>query len=453
MSANAAPAPENTPLPGGGAPAIASTDETGLKPLFCYISALAPENYHALAETEAARLAPWFDALSRHFKDDLDHDPNLFAGKRERIEKLTEPGNLKRLFMTVADQTNKVLLSEIVIAPSTVYEDRTLSRHIFGDKVPYHSETRYDGRNLLFGFDRIHGIDPASGNPAANVFGILAVNDKMLGIMRPQGAQPLLDALREVTTIINHDCMHHFHMDEHPPEHFYAGKPAGYHMNDPRDVWMRNFDRDIDNQVPTAGDIESWQIMHHARTMQFMDLAPLQAGIEKYFSELKRIAGELMAQAQSSGDPDGKLQTAREAVDYFNTVMGVTLMRALPFNHPLMAKALAGMEAADPAPEMTMQQAPAVLDRTKGSLKLDRSYRDMIEGYAAAGLKTVDDNTTAISYAQMKTLKLMREEGLIAQLMSQGRTKTYLGERQAKNARIGLELIDAMAKMTDFEPR
>ena len=439
--------------PGGGAPVILTTDDKGLAPLFRFMGGIAPEKYNALAQAEAARLQPYFEALSRHLRHDLQENPDLFQGKRDRMEKLTAPGNLSRLFTEVAAQTNKVMLSEIVIAPSTIYDDNALSQRVFGERRPYSSSSRYGDRKLVFGFDKLYAKDVAGNTLSESDFAILALDNDMLKPVVPHGPERMLRALQAINTLENHDMVHHIHMDDNVPQRFLAKKPPGYHMNDPRDVWLRNFDRDFSDQTPKIGDIESWLVMHHAKTLEYMDGAPLREDIKTYFDELQRMSAILRQQALASSDPAAALKAAHETVDYFNTIMGVSLLRFLPLNHHLLAEAFAGMEAADPAPEIVMQKNEATRDALSDhSMSYRYCYRDIFDNYAAEGHTVVDRNAKELSYAQIKLLELINRESMVVQLISKANPRSYLGEIQKKTARIGLEMIDAMARMTDFNP-
>ena len=369
------------------------------------------------------------------------------------MEKLTEPGNLSRLFMEVATQTNKVMLSEIVIAPSTIYDDNALSQRVFGERRPYSSTSRYGDRKLVFGFDKLYARDDTGKTLSESDFAILALDNDMLKPVVPHGPEKMLRALQAINTLENHDMVHHIHMDDNVPERFLAKKPQGYHMNDPRDVWLRNFDRDFSDQTPKIGDIESWLIMHHAKTLQYMDDAPLRDDVKTYFDELQRLSSLLKESALASSDRAAALKTAHETVDYFNTIMGVSLLRFLPLNHPVLAEAVARVEAADPAPEIVMQQNERTRDALSDhSISYRYCYRDIFDNYAAEGYTVVDRNAKEFSYAQIKLLELINKESMVVQLISKANPRSYLGEIQQKTARRGLEMIDAMARMTDFSP-
>ncbi len=222
-----------TAAPGGGAPVILTTDDKGLAPLFRFMGNIAPEKYNALAQAEAARLRPYFAALSRHLQHDLHENPDLFRDQRDRMEKLTSPATLTQLFMQVAAQTNKVMLSEIVLAPSTIYDDGTLSQRVFGERRPYSSTSRYGDGKLVFGFDKLYDKDAAGKTLSESDFAILALDKNMMKPVVPHGAEKMLRALQSVNTLENHDMVHHIHMDDNVPDRFLAKKPAGYHMNDP----------------------------------------------------------------------------------------------------------------------------------------------------------------------------------------------------------------------------
>ncbi len=133
--------------------------------------------------------------------------------------------------------------------------------------------------------------------------------------------------------------------------------------------------------------------------------------------------------------------------------MGVSLLRFLPLSHPVMADALARMETADPAPEIMMEKndstREALSDR---SMSYRYTYREIFENYAAEGHKVIDRNAEKFSYGQIKLLELISKESMIVQLISKGNPASELGKVQQKTARRGLEMVDAMARMTDFNP-
>jgi hypothetical protein len=224
-------------------------------------------------------------------------------------------------------------------------------------------------------------------------------------------------------------------------------------MNTPRDIWLRNFHRDFSDQTPDIDDIESWLIMHHAKTLQYIDDTPLRAEVKTYFDELQRLSGVLKDQAPASPDPAAALRAAHETADYFNTVMGVSLLRFLPLDHPLVAQALSRMEEADPAPEIVMQKNESTREAlSEHSMSYRYCYHDILENYAAQGHGIVDRSAAKFSYAQIKLLELIRQESMTVQLISSADPASALGKVQQKTARRGLEMIDAMARMTDFSP-
>ncbi|HTK83670.1 MAG TPA: hypothetical protein VL625_01165 [Patescibacteria group bacterium] len=452
MSEATAPAEIASPSPGGGAPVVLATDEAALAPLFRYMAAVAPQNHVALAHEEAARLQLYFTALSRHLQDDLNADPSLFAGKRDRVEKLITPGNLTRLFLTVAEQTNKIMLSEIIIAPSAVYDDNSLTQRVFGSgQTPYHSTSRYDGHVVHFGFDKLFERDADRNKLSETALGVITFDDAMLKNVAAYAPGKMAGALQAVATMVNHDMLHHIHMDTGAPARFMDKKPSGFHMNNPRDIWLRNFPFDFE-QVPKVDDIESFLIMHQAKTMQYLDREPLREAVTGYFGELARIGAAMKEKAADAADPAAALKEAHETINYFSTVMGVTLLRFLPINDPLMQGALAGMERADPAPEYLMAQEKITHETLRGRLRYDGTLRGIMENYKAQGYTIADPEAETLTYRQIKLLHLINDESMVCELISRARPGSYLSDIQKKNGRIGLEMIDAMAKMTDFEP-
>lgn len=447
MSETAASTRDDRRLPGGGAPVVLSADESGLAPLFEYMAAVAPQNHMALARQEAARLQPYFTALSRHLQDDLNAEPALFADSRERTEKLITPGSLTRLFLTVAEQTNKIMLSEIIIAPGAVYDDREITQRVFGSwQTPYHSTTRYDGRTVHFGFDKLFERNAGGDKLSETALGVITFDDEMLKNLAGYNPRKMAAALQTIATTVNHDMLHHIHMDTGAPARFMDKKPPGFHMSNPRDKWLRNFPFDFE-QVPKVDDIESFLIMHQAKTMQYLDQQPLRDAVGTYFDELARIGAAMKEKAVTAADPAAALREAHDTVDYFSTVMGATLLRFLPVNHPLMQQALTGMEKADPAPECLMQQEAAARKTLDGI-----TLREIVKNYKEQGYTIADPAAGALNYKQIKLAQLMHHESMICGLISEARPGTYLSDIQKKNGRIGVEMIEAMAKMTDFEP-
>jgi hypothetical protein len=117
-----------------------------------------------------------------------------------------------------------------------------------------------------------------------------------------------------------------------------------------------------------------------------------------------------------------------------------------------MQGALAGMERADPAPEYLMAQEKITHETLRGRLRYDGTLRGIIENYKAQGYTIADPEAETLTYRQIKLLRLINDESMVCELISRARPGSYLSDIQKKNGRIGLEMIDAMAKMTDFEP-
>lgn len=319
------------------------------------------------AVQEAERLSPYFEALSKNLRSALSAYQSKNSGKRDRLEDLTRPGGLSRLFLKTAAFTRNTIVSTTVIVPHTFFchfkRSDGLIKSLYspgGLPKKFYKESAHAGTPLSSGFLQFFETDDVVQN--INVFGlakwditekieksstgfpILGLDDAILkraGVM--EGGIELLKSLQAVSSFANHDALHHFHslvVNENVTHKFLDRKKTPLYRE-----WEKKIKSGNDSD---ARGLESWSVLSHAKTTRTMRQGPegekLGKSVENYFDALERVAASLK---QDESVSDYKVHSI---VDYLNTVMAFTVMRIEEFHGPLMTRCLQRMERIDPDP-------------------------------------------------------------------------------------------------------
>ncbi len=405
-------------------PVITSVgDEEQLKSFEYFVGDLRADNV-AAARDEAQRLSPYFTALSRQMALDVKLDPV----KAATVEGLTSPEVLSDIFNAVAVRTKNTILSQILIAPegllnqkAAVDSNRQFNAHLY-----------YGALNFNFGFMQ------TLGEKGTTTFPILTMNDGVMEGITPFRSQALLESMQAVATAGNHDMLHHYTnviLNPTISQVNRSNKDTPEFVMDPHD-WSNQYFRGYTSDSD-INSFESWLMLDHLRIRRLMDEGPEGRALEKacdtFFDELGRIGKEMTAATSA--------EEAHRAVDYLGTMLLFTMMRYMPMDHPLMLHAIERLQQADPDPAALEADGEKIVEGTKAASKRG-SYTEMaLMNYKNQG---VDLTPEKPDYADLKRLQLIQIAPWIVHLLSPEQEKSNLAEMKAEK-RVGNANLDMVS--------
>ena len=429
--------------------------------LRAYFERLADEGIR-IADAEAERLSPYLQALSDQLREDFDavmaseaartaainarrNLPAPETPKRQNApvvdaaQILAAPGHLRRMFNRVAEQSRNVVLSDMLLAPEGLLRDGA----VMGNALSFAGRSEFGGYTFTLGFIQLgqltRGTDggPRHGTVSVPVFGF---SDLAMRSVAPYAPEKMLRAFQTVMTAGNHDMQHHYTNDILNPNISYTAAQRALQEEYAVDKWQNRYFVSDGDRDPKS--YESWLMLNHARVRERLEGtaegARVTAALGDFLDELARIGREIAA-------IDGPA-SAHGVVSYFSATLGFALMRFVPFTHPLMQQALAGMTVADPKPEATISsglRARAALD--------DGHHLESLRGvYLQEGLDITPED---FGHADAMRLLLVEMEPWIAKLMAPGAVSQRIGEAKTRRGTVNVEMVEAAASTSWFVPQ
>lgn len=400
-------------------PVVTTLDPAQLKRVADFMERVRTDP-ETIAQIEAERLKPFFDAFSSRLKED-------YAALKDKplippvVKKIITPKKLAEMFVKVAEVTQNVILSELMILPKGAANHRSLPGakevQIFEATKRYGYDDK-TAQKFYFGFAQVFPLGKDTSSVSCPY---IAFDPKMMDAVSAHGADTMFHAFQDVMSFGNHDMVHQFTNQYLNSQ---ISRASTY-----RDMVARNTEAGIDKWWERHGlagrdedsrSYESWLMLNHQRVVldQCTMESPLRARIDVFFDELARIGWAIAAE-----DPKHNREKSHEVVDYFNTMMGYALMRYLPFSHPLMEYALGRMQEADPYPELLMKKSAAVMkqaDMMQQNGSFTNYFNKCIEIYNGRFTKNTMINMMPIdpNFVELKRLQLVMIEPWIARLMA-----------------------------------
>ena len=330
-------------------PVTAQTGAEGAHILQTYISRLYADSESGVAAYEADRLSPYMTALGARLMNDglvTATEPNPFNAKHgvvayhRMIAEDTSPKThfaperLSGLFNKMAADTGNIVLSEVAIVPSDVWEQVTKDKALTSFSRP----SDIAGRQYHLGF--IQCLRHAE--QASIAFPVMVLDKTVMDRIAPYNPSDLLESLAAMATIGNHDVLHGLTSPVLTDEISHAFRKPSY--GPVLGEFLKSYlsfsmaDRE-GSDAPNS--YEGWALASHADTYREMrtngDDRDLDVQVEKYCDALERIDRAL--------EDDGVSPDVRHHyMDYFGTVALFSLVRVLPVDDPLMGRALTRME-------------------------------------------------------------------------------------------------------------
>ncbi len=388
---------------------------------FSFFDHYIGQNAPAVAAAEDERLSYYKEALDQRFANAL---PESKGGAKKPFSLVTflvppgfrdhkphdvyEPGDLKKIFKEITEQTRSIILSEVMICPAGLLQDKELSsrKEIYrgGMATEMLAADKDDKRSYHFGFYEIR--QPATGNAAQwykfdsdIALPVLALDDDMLAPVSAQQPHKMLRALQTVLTHCNHDMMHNM-----------INTTTQGDISRPLEVGFKEeLKRFMEHKTGRyASDdvlgLESSLLIGHARTWRHLENTPagesMKQALSTYYDELDRIA------AGFSADKNLPAATRHQVVDYFAMAVPFALARLLPLHDPLMDYALTRAEKAEPDLPAVLAQ-DTMIDLKAHNNKNDKAAKTA-QYYRAAGTPLAADEKAPQNYAEVKKLQLTR---------------------------------------------
>ncbi len=402
----------------GQAPIITYLSPEAVQSFLDYMDELRSGNVDA-AKEEAARLSPYFNALSAQ----LGLDAKAVQDQSADLAELAEENNLSELFNTVAERTNNTILSELVLGPQALLnrKDTMQKNKQFG------ASSIYDGHSFTLGFMQVFNRDKTSSVsvPMLTFENLIMIN------LNKYELEPMLRALQVVATAGNHDMLHHYtnvvlnSAIARPIE----DKSLPVPPLSARDWFDKNFSNH--KKDSDANSYESWLMLNHSRIRNLMEAGPegevLKKNCDVFFDELAQLGQEIAAKSS--------VEQAHDAVDYFGTILLYTMMRYMPMDHPLIEHAIDRLQQADPASAVLEEKKQDIITEAHGG----KPYMaEVLANYKAAGIDLLPDNS---SYADLKRLQVIEITPWIAHLLGPAQPGTLLAAMQERVGQVNIDMI------------
>lgn len=389
---------------------------------------LLRQNNTIVAGLEAERLKPYFNALATQLAKDIEAAP-LAKLDRARLALLAKPDNLTTLFNTVACRTGNTILSEIVIAPDSLFG----RKDVMEGNTKFFGHYAYEGHGFTLGFLQIFTHDKKTSTSIP----LFAFDEKMMATIEPFESERLLQAFQTVMTASNHDMLHHYTNETLNPA---IAKTSRALPMPQTETSIRQWGRQFFNAASdTALDsYEGWLILNHARISRLMredsaENEKLRGACDQFFDELNRIG-----QAMVVASPPGQ---AHVSVDYFGTLLCFALMRFMPLDHPLLNHAIERLQQADPDAGAVINRKQAIMLGLMHKKKPD--IRCALHNYQEEGLTLASPDP---DYGALKRLQLVLIAPEIARLLSPAPPETDLARIKARVGIINRDMISAVAE-------
>lgn len=318
----------------------------GAQPLLDYIKGFECNSNIAIAAAEGKRLGPYFNALGGYLSQAIELDTTPRAPEETAaLKDAAQPERLRTLFNTVAEKTRNTLVSDVVIAPLTVLQNGPAA-HFFKDQDQFAIGYETGGHPFKFGFLQVfENKRPTEGKGSVS-FPVFLLDEAMMDAVAPHAPEALLRGLQKTLAFVNHDMLHH--LTAPVIKGSVAAKispdPAAnalYFPEHPLRLWLEQLPKFGDNEL-----YEEWAQISHEGAMlspaNLAQVASLDRDVAQFFKDLKTIGQDIAAE---KGVP-----AAHEVVDYYGMVMAHALTRVFPLHHPVIARCLDGLQAADPQP-------------------------------------------------------------------------------------------------------
>lgn len=440
-----------------------------IQPLQDFINALQ-SNGASAAEYEASRLDPFYEALSRYLRrTEEEHPEHVKPERKERTAKLSEPGTLKRLFNEVATDTKSAILSEIAIMPASVCRAR---EKLFPGTTGFNARYDYNGHSFDFGFIQVFQKNMLGMRQRSVAFPLLSADDEILTSLEPFGTEKLLHGLQRAGTWVNHDMLHHYTAHNITPNVAYNDYTRNPALNLPVHRWMSDRVSQISADENDSAHYETWNILAYAQMQESEGYDEINGIVDEYFAELDRIGAAWKEKAATAEDSGAVLEQAHKSTDFMGTMMGFILMRAVPFDHPLMVRYFEHMERIDPAPahaeralvqlaeqhyerkKPDEQSCPDFLNECLGGRQPGNDQRLVraIENYRRAGHDMLPQGEAPLSYRQVKEMQLALFDPRLAYLHSPPADGEILLARAKRDAGpVMVDFIDSVARTVRLE--
>lgn len=412
-------------------PPVITSDLPGqLRAFEAFMAGLRHDNT-MVAGLEIKRLKPYVATWSKQLKKDL----KSLDKKGDAAGKLADPAHLNQLFCRVAQRTRNTILSEVMVAPEPFLNERGRAN---GNTV-FANRSWYEGYSFSFGFIQVR----EKKEKTSVSFPVLGLDPGVMDVAAQHKPGVMLGALQSVMTVGNHDMLHHYTNDFLNPaisdvrrdESLPTGQRtlSDWHQS----YFSRVADRDPDSY-------ESWLMLNHARSRRALAEGPegkaLKEQVDLFFDELGRLGRDMIKSGHSEA-------VSHSAVDYFGTMMGFSLMRFLPLDHPLLDHALERMKASDPNSELLMKRAHDISRMVgknwsyNGGTTGDANVEKARMNYRAKGL---DLRMKKPDYAALKKMQLVLVAPWVAHLLSPPQPGTRLEEIHERVGKINVDMVEVL---------
>jgi hypothetical protein len=414
----------------------AATEE-GARPLMEFAGALKSHNNRGVARAEAARLQPYFSALSTYLSQAID-GLDMPDSARGMAKDYTTPGSLSGMFNAMARFTRNTIISDVVVAPHGIRAEGSPAAALF-DPDAFNPAFDYAGKNFRFGFVQVMQRSRVSGSESSTTAATFTLDDGLLKDIAPHGPEKMLKHLQAVLTAMNHDMLHHFHSPFLPDELAKKFRPE------------TEQEGEIGQWAKETKGVEEWSQLGHGKVFMAEGnealLRGLRSDIDAFFDELSRLARAF---------PPEK---AHEVADYFGTALLQSLTRTFPLNHPLLSHGAERLRQALPfGEEELLQRAIKTFnginlygDDGYGRDHRDKVFRALIDGYRKQGFDMMPQD--GLTYRDVKLAQLAK--------MSIGDLRMHVPEPmdgravklREKTDENAVRLFAAVSRVTGFVPK
>ena len=391
-----------------------------------------------IAEREAERLAPYFDALAEVLAEDQQQaKPSKLPEELERRFLAKAEGTyISKLFNAVAKDTRNVVLSEMLIIPVEFLDEK------FPEGTEgYVPRMSYGNHSYFFGFKQVFSKDK-QGSVSLPVLSFDPF--LMSAIKQHDETKTVLEEFQRIMTAGNHDMLHHFGNEVLSSN--VADTPDSFGS-----LMMSWYNKYFGNRPKSGGDgdhnpksWESWLMLNHARVRRKLEQGPeanaLKESCDKFFDALERLRDQVVV-AKSP-------EKAHEVVDYFGTMLGFTMMRYMPLGHPLIDHAIARLQEIDPLPEQVLEKKADILKEMGVRSKKAKHIflASAVKNYAADGVILKPKN---LDYSALKKMQIFLFAPWMAHLMSKAQPNTMLASAQKRVGKANFDMMEMAAARHD----
>jgi hypothetical protein len=312
------------------APTILGTQPEQLQLFVDFVRDLKKLSNTETAAAEAARLSPYFDAMSAYIADSFQ------KSHRRGLGETRTGAGLAKVFNGVAAVRHNTLISDVTILPVSAVTEGPAAV-LFNEKINFSVPQQHGGFVFNFGFLEVFHDNGGKAPVGSTTLPVFLIDDRALAALEPEKAGPLMAAFKTVFNFQNHDALHHFTsaMVTDIIAHAFESKDET-----PFEDWRET--------MYQYGSYEDWAHATHEHILLEgapQQLKAIENAVTTYFAELPEAVTGNTAQER------------RAYIDYFGTLMLQTLARVFPLNHPMVTHGLSCLEKIDPMPERAYDDA------------------------------------------------------------------------------------------------